>query len=302
MNQEQEHLDVCRKFPVHCTNKCGLKDIPRAKLEVHVRDECPATEVQCEYKNLGCEAVFPRSNAKSHSETQVKSHLNLALRGLKTTQHGLETTQHQVRALVSLVKDQSQKIERLEKDMSTVKDQSQEMGRLMSIVKEQSKQIERMNYAPFVWKIPNFQAIYDRAVAGEEEVILSEPFYLSKNGYKLRIKLMPNGGSIDPTAHWIYKGHNLSLYIKVVPGEYDSVLQWPFTEKVRVTLINQDPLDTRKNISRVIDFKLKEDPCLRPLVDKDEGYGSAAFARQNILRIRSYIKNDTIFIMASKEE
>ena len=27
------------------------------QLEVHVRDECPATEVQCEFKNLGCEAV-----------------------------------------------------------------------------------------------------------------------------------------------------------------------------------------------------------------------------------------------------
>ena len=27
------------------------------QLGVHIRDECPATEIQCEYKNLGCEAV-----------------------------------------------------------------------------------------------------------------------------------------------------------------------------------------------------------------------------------------------------
>lgn len=27
------------------------------QLEIHVRDDCPATEVQCEYENLGCEAV-----------------------------------------------------------------------------------------------------------------------------------------------------------------------------------------------------------------------------------------------------
>ena len=27
------------------------------QLEVHVRDECPATEVQCDYKSLGCEEV-----------------------------------------------------------------------------------------------------------------------------------------------------------------------------------------------------------------------------------------------------
>ena len=27
------------------------------QLEVHVRDECPATEVQCEYQTLGCKEV-----------------------------------------------------------------------------------------------------------------------------------------------------------------------------------------------------------------------------------------------------
>ena len=216
---------------------------------------------------------FTRSNTKSHSESQVKGHLNLALRGL-------ETTQNQVRALVSLVEDQSQ-----------------EMGRLMSKVKEQSEQIERMNmmnYAPFLWKIPNFQAVYDRAVAGEEEVILSEPFYLSKNGYKLRIKMMPNGSSI-------FKGHFFSLYINVVPGEYDSVLKWPFAETVRVTLIDQDPLDTGGNISRVIDFKTRNALCPRPLIENDEGCSFGALLEKDLLRTRSYIKNDTVFIMASKE-
>ena len=27
------------------------------QLEAHILDECPATKVQCEYKNLGCEEV-----------------------------------------------------------------------------------------------------------------------------------------------------------------------------------------------------------------------------------------------------
>ena len=31
------------------------------QLEVHILDECPATKVQCEYKNLGCEAVVRTS-------------------------------------------------------------------------------------------------------------------------------------------------------------------------------------------------------------------------------------------------
>ncbi|KAL9954658.1 hypothetical protein ACROYT_G042223 [Oculina patagonica] len=318
-NQKQKHFGVCQKFPVQCTNKCGLRDIPREKLDVHVRDVCPATEVQCEYKNLGCEAVLPRSDIKSHTESQVEHHLNLAIRGL-------EVTHHQLRALVSLVKDQSQKIERLEKDMTEVKEQSQQIERIkedVSTCKEQSQQIGRLeedvakfkqqsqhierlenlceNYAPFVWKIPNFQAVYDRAVSGEQEVILSEPFYLSKNGYKLRMKMMPNGGSTsDLVAHSLLKGKFLSLFIKVIPGEYDSILPWPFTEKIRVTLIDQyTRKDMRENISFVIDFSKDEWP--RPLIEKDNGFGYREFVEQNILRSRAYVKNDSIFVMASRE-
>jgi len=310
---------VCQEFPVHCTNKCGLRDIPRKRLEVHVRDECPATEVQCEYKNLGCEEVFPRSNAHSHAETHVERHFDLALRGL-------ETTHDQVRALASLVKEQSQKIQKLEKEMSKVNEQPHQIEKLeedVSKVREHSKEIERLkkdisqvkahtrqeeklekiteNYAPFVWKIPHFQAVYERAVTGEQEVVLSEPFYLFKNGYKLKIKMMPNGGNtLDPVAHKEYKGRFLSLYIKVIPGEYDSILPWPFTEKVRVTLIDQYVRkDMRENISLVID--LGDHAYFRPVVEKDAEYGFPDFVSQDILRSRSYVKTNTIFIMASRE-
>ena len=252
-------------------------------------------------------------------ESHVERHLNLALRGL-------EATYHKVRALVSLAKEQSQRIEKLENEITTVKDQSQQIERLqedvftfkeqsqkidkleedVSKIKEQSQETEKLekiceNYAPFVWKIPNFQAVYDRAVTGEQVVILSDPFYLSKNGFKLRIKMMPNGGSTsDPIAHSRLEGKFLSLFIKVIPGEYDSILPWPFTEKVRVTLIDQyTRKDMRENISLVIDFRKDEWP--RPLIEQDDGFGYREFVDQNILQTRAYLKNNTMFIMASKE-
>ena len=131
------------------------------------------------WKKIVC-LQFPRSDAKSHLESHVERHLNLALRGL-------EATYHKVRALVSLAKEQSQRIEKLENEMITVKDQSQQKERLekdVSTFKEQSQKIEKLeedvskikeqsqeteklekiceNYAPFVWKIPDFQAVYDR--------------------------------------------------------------------------------------------------------------------------------------------
>ena len=265
-----------------------------------------------------CLLQFPRSNAHSHAEIHVERHLDLALRGL-------ETTHNQLRALASLVKEQWQKTEKVEKEMSKVNKQSQQIEKLeedASKVKEYSQEIERLkrditqvkeyaqqvekleeindNYAPFVWKYLTFKPFMKKQRdRGEQEVFLSEPFYLFKNGYKLRMKMMPNGGNtLDPVAHKECKGRFLSLYIEVIPGEYDSILRWPFTEKVRVTLIDQYVRkDMRGNISRVINFSDHSHYC--PLVDV--GYGFPDFVSQDVLRSRSYIKTNSIFIMASRE-
>ena len=84
---------------------------------------------------------FPRSDAKFHSQTQIESHLYLAL-------CRLEATQHQVHEFTSVVKDQAKQIERLSQQ---IKQQSQQIERqsgqieklMSSNDKEQSQQIER---------------------------------------------------------------------------------------------------------------------------------------------------------------
>ena len=156
------------------------------------------------------------------------------------------------------------------------------------------------NYAPYIWKIPDFQTVYDRAVTGEQEVILSEPFYLSKNGYKLRIKMMPDGGSsANLDLNNDVKGRFLSVYIKIIPGEYDSVLAWPFKEKVCIALIDQEAIQGKRvNVSRVVNFETCQWP--RPVKESDTGLGFADFVQQSVLQTRSYLKNNTIFIMVSK--
>ena len=84
---------------------------------------------------------FPRSDATSHSQTQIESHLNLALRGL-------EATQHQVQELVTVVNDQSQQIERqsqqMERQSGQLERQSQQIERQSQQIERQSGQIERL--------------------------------------------------------------------------------------------------------------------------------------------------------------
>ncbi|XP_022808123.1 TNF receptor-associated factor 6-like isoform X4 [Stylophora pistillata] len=134
MKNKQQHFGVCPKFPIPCTNNCDLRHIPREKLEVHIRDDCPSTKVPCEYKNLGCGEVFPRKSTKSHLELHAEHHLDLALRGL-------EATRYQVEDLLGVVKDQSQQIEGLK---SKDKNQSQLIERLNLTVQCQAQQIEQL--------------------------------------------------------------------------------------------------------------------------------------------------------------
>ena len=236
---------------------------------------------------------FARSNAKSHSEAEVERHLNLALRGL-------EATQLQVNELDSLVMEQSVQIEQL---MSKNTKQAQQIERLVSKDKEQSRQIERLSYSPFFLPIPDFQAVYDRAVTGEQVIISSEPFYLSRYGCRFKIKIMPNGGFLKPgisVGGTSFKGEYLSLFVVVVPGEFDGFLPWPtVSEEVRVTLIDQDPQHhLRRNISKVFDFR--KDQWSYPKEENSIVLGSCAFVEQKVLGTRSYLKQNTMLIMVSK--
>ncbi len=171
----------------------------------------------------------------------------------------------------------------------------------MSKDEEQSLQMERLNHAPFLWKVSGFQAVYKKAITGEQKVIFSEPFYLYRCGYKLRIKIMPNGGSEFPKLNKKYEGKYLSVYLVVVPGDYDWLLPWPIAEEVSVTLIDQDPRqDIKTNISKVVDFKSSDLQWFRPQGESTIGLGYGGFVEQNILHTRSYLHNDTMFIMVSK--
>ena len=274
---------------------------------------------------------FPRSNTKAHSKTQIEQHLNLALRSLEITQRLVKDQSQQIELLLAKDKDTSrqieqliakdkgtsqqieqlmakheetsQKIERLtakdkkksqqiEQLMAKDKDTSQQIERLTALVKVQDQHIRFLNSPPFVWKISNFERAYRKAASGIEKVI-ANTFYLSSNGYRLRIKFFFN-------AKQAFGRLSFFIYICVVPGEFDPLLSWPFKEKVRVTLINQDPPgDEVKDICNVTDFGSLDVPIMRPLNENNERWH--VVFDPNFGFSESLALSDTIFIMVQKE-
>ena len=59
----------------------------------------------------------------------------------------------------------------------------------------------------------------------------SPPFYTHWAGYKLRLKVYPNGYGNGKRTH-------LSWFIYLMKGEFDASLMWPFSGSITVQLIN----------------------------------------------------------------
>ena len=93
--------------------------------------------------------------------------------------------------------------------------------------------IENSNHdGTMIWKIPQFSQRKADAENGKYTSIFSLPFYTGRYGYKMCLRLYIMGDGIG-------KGTHLSLFFVVMRGEFDNILQWPFTHKVTFKLINQ---------------------------------------------------------------
>ena len=139
-----------------------------------------------------------------------------------------------------------------------------------------------INSDHLIWKIEPYSEHKATATS-----MLSAPFYSDRYGYKMCLRLYIMGDGIG-------KGTHLSLFFVVMRGEFDSILQWPFTHKVTFKLINQaggrDIVDTFKP------------HVIKPSQDNDcmnNASGCPCFISHSELEQGGFIVDDTIFIKCS---
>ena len=109
------------------------------------------------------------------------------------------------------------------------------------------RQLESGNSDVIIWKIPSVKFVFDSAkVARPSSDPLIEPatsfsspiFRTHPHGYNFFIKLYPYG--IGPAT-----GKCASVLFALFPGDYDNLLQWPFTKTIHIGIRDQlDPMNT----------------------------------------------------------
>ncbi|KAM9315656.1 TNF receptor-associated factor 5 [Gastrophryne carolinensis] len=141
-----------------------------------------------------------------------------------------------------------------------------------------------------IWKVTDYERKKKEAVEGRVLSIFSQHFYTSRCGYRLCARAYLNGDGSG-------RGNYLSLYFVVMKGEFDSLLPWPFKQKVTLMLLDQSG---KKN--HIIDV-FKADPhsssFKRPEGEMNIASGCPRFVSHAMLESPKnccYIKDDTLFI------
>lgn len=251
---------------------CGKEMMPK-DLTIHQTTKCP-TLVRvgpCHYQNIGCTfkanskeemAEHLKHNQDAHSACQnnynnynklkekfenVEKDNQKLKKSVDDLEQKLKDSQKQTMLQIqTLTQSLSQLTKKLENQRNTSSDNlnfggvidelqiatSTNTANISDVDLRLQLHENTINNGHLIWKIDNFQKRRNDAVTGKITALHSAPCFTNQYGYKFCLRLYLNGDGMG-------KGTHVSLFLVIMRSEYDNLLQWPFTKKVKFTLINQ---------------------------------------------------------------
>lgn len=121
--------------------------------------------------------------------------------------------------------------------------------------------------------------------------IHSPAFYTNLYGYKLCMRINLNG--VDSGV-----GRHVALFVHMMQGDYDTILEWPFTGRIALSIMDQcDTAEFRHHISETLVAKPNLLAFKRPTAPRNyKGYGYVEFAPIEQIREPQYVKNDAMLV------
>ena len=209
------HYAECPKYPVTCPNKCRHDPFERQEIEDHLEDDCPLTKVSCPLHYAGCEVELPRKDMPEHMKDTV-THLtllaNVTLSLMKENQE-LKEKQRATEEKQRVTEEKQRATE--EKQRATENE--------VAVLKEETRQL--------MLTLGGFPIDFKVNYASREEVVYFPSFYTHTHGYRMCIRVDPNGGG----------GTHVSVYTHLMKGQlFDDHLKWPFRGEITIQIVNQD--------------------------------------------------------------
>ncbi|XP_059531198.1 TNF receptor-associated factor 5 isoform X3 [Myotis daubentonii] len=322
INLQNHEENVCPEYPVPCPNKC-VQMVPRNEVDKHLA-VCPEAEQDCPFKHYGCPVKGKPSNLKQHEHSALRDHMLLILeKNFRLEEQVLAShidksawLEAQVRQLLQMANQQQNKFDLrpLVEAIDTVKEKitllESNDQRLVVLEGETNKHDAHINIhkaqlnkneerfkllegacynGKLIWKVTDYAMKKREALGGHTVSIFSQPFYTSRCGYRLCARAYLNGDGSG-------KGTHLSLYFVVMRGEFDSLLQWPFRQRVTLMLLDQS--GKKNHIMETFKADPNSSSFKRPDGEMNIASGCPRFVAHSTLENakNTYIKDDTIFL------
>ncbi|KAI0237876.1 TNF receptor-associated factor 3 [Lamellibrachia satsuma] len=148
--------------------------------------------------------------------------------------------------------------------------------------------LETANYdGVLIWKVTEYTRRRQDAFQNRIVSLYSQPFYTDRYGYKMCGRVYLNGDGMG-------KGTHLSLFFVLMRGEYDALLEWPFRQKVTLSLLDQSP--ARRDLSDTFRPDPTSSSFRRPTTEMNIASGCPMFISHGDLQNSRFLKDDTIYM------
>ena len=282
----ENHSAECGKYPVACPNKCQDDPFERSKIEDHLNDECPLTEVSCPFAYAGCEVKLPRKDMPGHT-ADISVHFPL----LATFTWEIEQKQKATEEKLSTIERQfEEKLKAAEKKYQVLQEKQRATERNSRLLEKKLTMLEDTQQM----KSALGKFLIDFQVTFRKEDIFLSPFFTHPHGYKMCISVAPKGTGDG-------EGTHVSVFTHLVQGPFDDQLKWPFRGEVTIQIVNQ--AGDHSHIEKTIPYneKTKDNYASRVIGDEvcSNGWGYHTFIAHTALAYNAakktqYLKDNII--------
>ena len=314
----EQHTDPimgdCPYTLVQCTWRCG-ETIERCFLMEHEEKFCPNRPWYVCFEDCNLRKFAEKFEVVASENTKLRREIAVLSAKLETACTSNRSLQEDVEVLKSQQRAGSQEradlMSKLNSITTCIDVLKQELRELKSVPREQilpedsgepdepvaiptdeeafiASEVE-VAVVPFRFEIDKFTKKKKHSVEW-----YSPPFYTHERGYKMCVRIDPNGIMNG-------KGTHVSAYVYLMRGEYDEDLKWPFKGVVVLRLLNQ--LHDRGHHEKTVDFldSVEDCTCNRVTIGNKSmrGQGFSQFIAHISLKLdeaqnQLYLKDDCL--------
>lgn len=104
--------------------------------------------------------------------------------------------------------------------------------------------------------------------------------------------LRVNLNGIDSGSHT-----HVSMFVHLMQGEFDSIVEWPFPYGLTFTIMDQDSRGEPQHVKETLYARPSLQAFVRPTTPRNhKGYGYVEMVPHNTLRTNGYLKNNTMVV------